>query len=134
VLINNYNRNQDIPLDSAYFGNCIIYGSVENEVSLDPKPNSTFEYWFDHSLIRIDPKTDTSDPQRFINIVKNPQVNTDNGLQPEALFEDPSLANYRLRPGSSAEDKGKAEITLFAPLDLEGKTRANPADLGCLER
>jgi hypothetical protein len=134
VVINNYNSNQAIPLDSAYFGNCIIYGSIENEISLDAQNGTAFEYWFDHSLIRIDPNTSTADANRYINIVKNPEVSSSNGLQPEVLFEDPANQDYRLRAGCSALDRGASGITQLVPTDLKGVSRQIPADLGCLEK
>jgi hypothetical protein len=134
LVVNNYNSNQSIPLDSAYFGNCIIYGNLENEISLDEKAGTAFEYWFDHCLMRIDPGTSTTDATRYINIVKNPQVSGTGGQQPEALFEDPTIADYRLRAGCSALDRGSAAVTQIVPTDLKGAGRQIPADLGCLEK
>ncbi|MCX7697575.1 MAG: hypothetical protein N2Z72_07790 [Bacteroidales bacterium] len=58
VLLNNYykdiNGNWQIrDLHQAYFGNCIIYGNLENEIGLDKFPSQgAFNYTFDHCLVK----------------------------------------------------------------------------------
>ncbi len=58
LLLNNYYKDylgnyQVRSLDSAYFGNCIIYGSNNDEIGLDRFSSaSVFNYNFDHCLIK----------------------------------------------------------------------------------
>ncbi|MDO8998988.1 MAG: hypothetical protein Q7W45_04410 [Bacteroidota bacterium] len=68
ININNYTAEQVLPLDSAYFGNCIIDGKLSNEINLD----------LDYSDVGFQPKhifsngwlkttIDVSDGAHFIN-------------------------------------------------------------------
>ncbi|MCX6297448.1 MAG: hypothetical protein NTX97_15590, partial [Bacteroidetes bacterium] len=57
-------------LDSAYFGNCIVYGDISEEIGMDSSIyGGNFSYKFDHSLI----KTERSIPNgvHYNNAYKN---------------------------------------------------------------
>jgi hypothetical protein len=58
VTVNNYADTQILPLDSAYFGNCIIDGSLKNEINLDLLPSTTSslspKVWFSNSWLKTD--------------------------------------------------------------------------------
>jgi hypothetical protein len=133
LIINNYNDQQTLSLDSAYFGNCIITGNYTNEISLDLKSGSSPNYWFDHCLVKVDNTVNTDDPARFINIVKNPADVLIDGVPKNPLFKDVSLNNYHLITASAASNKGNNIISQQVPYDLDNVLRSDPPDLGCYE-
>lgn len=129
ILINNYDSYQALNLDSAYFGNCILYGDLENEIGLDFSGSATSNYKFDYSLLRIDPTINTSDLAHYNNIFKN--------LDPK--FKDPATNNYELDTLSNAIDKGNINISNNSPAiptDIKGTNRLSDIapDLGAYER
>ncbi len=115
-----------LPFDlTASFGNCIIYGSLENEVGLDPLGSGNkFDYTFDHCLIRIDPKIDTQ-TSNYKGIIKNPGI---------AVFKDPGNGDYTLADGSPAIDSGDASIANMVPFDIKGRSRTSNPDMGAYEK
>ena len=75
ILLNNYyvdaNDNVQIrDLNNAYFGNCIIYGSLTTEFSFDKNESGIFNYHFDHSLLKIDPNINTN-TANFTSVIEN---------------------------------------------------------------
>jgi hypothetical protein len=117
-------------LSKAYFGNCIIYGSLEDEILLsqyEGKANQ-FSYLFDYSLLRT--TMDVSDTEHYVGCVLN---------------EDPWLADneyfdYSIDTVvSSAIDRGSMEVinTSGLPLseDIAGNLRISDEapDLGAYE-
>jgi len=129
ILINNWYKDiYKVPhsrsLDSAYFGNCIIYGNLVNELALDSAFGASFNYKFDHCLIRTD-------------------QSTSNGYHYETVYvnSDPSFADvvkndYKLNASSSAINKGKVSIGATYSTDLKGDSRTVDAapDLGAYEK
>ncbi len=111
-------------LDSAYFGNCIIDGNLEEEISLDQVTNQgIFSFKFENCLLKT--KYDVaSDTTYFKNNLKN--------VSPG--FVDADGYNYRLSNVSPAIDKGKSSLYTK---DLNNEVRPNPstsiADVGAYE-
>ncbi len=72
VNINNNTETDVWPMDSAYFGNCIIDGKLASEFNLDlktsPTPSMSPQYWFSNCWIKTG--SNTNDPVRYINIRK----------------------------------------------------------------
>lgn len=111
-------------LDSAYFGNCILYGSLSNEIGLDAYPNTgKFSYKFENSLLKTTLNT-ANDGNHF----SSTYANTD------PSFSDITGNNYQLKASSYAIDKGFSSLWTT---DLNNKTRPNPStslpDLGAFE-
>jgi len=128
VYINNYSSDQNgntVPsnLVNATFGNCIVYGNKESELSLEFTSSAQSNYVFDHTLIKVDNNFNTATPQ-FINILKN---------------KNPRFVNYsnnifELDTLSPAKDFGtNTYATGNALFDLKGIMRNLP-DLGAFER
>jgi hypothetical protein len=118
------------PLDSAYFGNCIIWGNLENEIGLDSAnvAGDNFRFKFHNTLIRISNETSTSNGTQFVNIIKNS----------EPTFSDIENNIYELT-GDWGVDAGDMNITnTNIPLllkDLKGETRPIGApDMGAYEK
>ena len=132
VISNNAVFNEALYLGNlsrCNWGNCIIYGSQENEIEFGSSPEASFNFKFDHSLIKIDPEYDTGDTASFSDIIKNK----------DPKFKDPSENNYELDTLSVAQDKGTPVFYNLYPFlenDMNGEPRnADSApDLGAYER
>ncbi|MCG8410628.1 MAG: right-handed parallel beta-helix repeat-containing protein [Bacteroidales bacterium] len=133
LLIRNYyidinNNIQLRSIDKAIFGNCIIYGNRQSEISIDKADGaaSILNYTFDHSLLKIDNSIISGNPQRFIQVISDT----------EPRFKDVSEYNYELDTLSAAKDAGKADIATMFPLDIKLNNRTIDAgpDLGAFER
>lgn len=133
VIINNYNSAQVFPLDTCYFANCILYGSIENEISIDSKAGQPFNYLFENSIIKIDPNTNTDNTANFNNIIKNPANITVEGVSSQPLFINPSLLDYHLRSTAPGINAGLSAIGQQIPLDLDEYARDGSPDMGCYE-
>ena len=112
-------------LDSAYFGNCIMYGNLDEEVGLDSSTfGGNFKYKFDHCLVKT--ALNIADGVHYNTVYKN----NDPG------FIDVTVNNYQLTPTSFAIDKGDTGIIIGK--DLNNKDRPNSSitsipDLGAYE-
>lgn len=131
VSLNNYFGNTLRSLD-AYFGNCIIYGNNENELGLDSFPyGNQFGFRFDHVLLKVENTFPTSDPLRYMNVLKA----TGTTLNPN--FRDPDNNFYKPDSlNSSAIDNGSINITNLFPVlsnDITGTPRGSTVDLGAYE-
>jgi hypothetical protein len=118
----------ETPLQSAFFGNCIIYGRGFDEIVLDSISGTMFNYRFDHCLVQSESASQHS--HSFIECVINE----------DPKFMDPWAGYYELDTLSAAKDKGLKSIIDSSPKDLQrdmlGNSRIsdlNP-DLGCYER
>jgi hypothetical protein len=134
LLSNNYGTSYPGSLENAYFGNCIIYGSLDNEIGFI-NTGGTFNYLFDHCLIKVKPSADTSyfqginitDTTYFKNLIKN--------KDPKFLY--PDTFNFQLDSLSPAINEGLLEIATPYPLDYNGTNRLlndGLPDLGAFER
>ena len=128
VFINNwykdiYNTINIRSLDSAYFGNCIVYGNLANELGVDSLPG-TFFYKLDNCLIRTD-----------LNTANAYHFNTLNIINQDPSFTDYSINNYMLT-GTAAKDKGNITIGVKYPIDLKGNSRTSDTapDVGAYEK
>ena len=113
-------------MNKAYFGNCIIDGSLTTEISFQENEIGNFNYTFDHCLLKIDPNEDT-ETSNYINIIKNES--------PE--FVSKQLFDFHLSvtsPCNSAGDFNITQTDFFLFSDLEGNLRDNVPDLGALKR
>lgn len=117
-----YNGNEQLvytgDLEQAYFGDCILWGNLENEILLDPYPESTaqFNYRFDYNLLK------TSE--------KNDDFFTNNLFLIDPLFQDAYENNYHLDSLSPARNMG---IPMGNQYDLDGIERSSTPDLGAYE-
>jgi hypothetical protein len=134
LILNNYYKDvnevyHERDLTKANFGNCIIYGSLDDEISLDKYPTSgIFNYQFQNCLLKT--KIDIAgDAVHYISCIKN----SDPG------FADYTVNNFELSTGSPAIDAGSAAITSAAPAiltDIKGNSRIIGLlpDLGAYEK
>lgn len=120
------------PLTNAYFGNCIIYGNIDNEVGLDSSTSSTsnnFNFQFDHSLIKMTDKVFNGGSSHYNTTIRN--------HDPE--FKDPNNGDYELYTSSIAIDAGSMNnLNLNSAIlskDIKEIVRpqGNAPDLGAYE-
>jgi len=123
LLLNNYyedyNGNMQVrSLDSAYFGNCIIYGNINDELGLDRfSESSIFNYKFDHCIIKTN--LNISNTNYFTSVINS-----------DPLFIDNSTVNYNILANSPAVNAGKHLNILN---DILGNNRDAMPDIGAYE-
>jgi hypothetical protein len=98
-------------LDTAYFGNCIIYGSSDGEIQYDSVTTVAFSHMFDHCLLKTG--LPVSNPNYYIGCFVNQ----------DPRFLDVQNFNYRIDSISPAINKG---VPMGVPNDITGRARPNP--------
>ncbi|PID93342.1 MAG: hypothetical protein CSA95_08140 [Bacteroidetes bacterium] len=132
LLLNNYGIDENenpVPVDlvNAYFGNCIIYGSLEKELGFDLIDLAQSTYQFDHCLIKTSEMIDT-EPQ-FIACL----------LNENPYFADSTQNFYPDTLISSAINKGNMQVINTSGIDIstdiKGESRISDEapDLGAYE-
>lgn len=128
LILNNYytygNTGYAYDLTKAYFANCIIYGAIDDEISLVKIDGTQFNYQFQNCLLKSNSSLYSKDPAfsgsifnedpKFLNIDKN---------------------NYSIDSLSPAKNIGDKNIATQFPNDLNGVSRLEDEgpDLGALE-
>ena len=131
VSISNYTTGalpESKDLTAATFNNCIIYGSYSNEMILNKKTGSAFNYQFNNCLFKFDNVSN--------QFSTNPdyQFGTDTAhynaiiLNKDPKFLKISLNKFNIDDTSAAFAKGNSAYLI--PLDILGNTRTLPPDLG----
>jgi hypothetical protein len=127
VVINNFyldeNRIPQVrPIEKAYFGNSIIYGSLQEEILINFYPdNSSANFLFDNCLVRTTTHNELS--FGFANSIFN---------QNPRFFGVTSW-DYRLQEESPAIGVGSSVIASELPFDILGNSRAERVDLGAYQ-
>ncbi|BDB52985.1 right-handed parallel beta-helix repeat-containing protein [Flavobacterium ammonificans] len=116
-------------LSKATFNNCIIYGAYSNELELNKKTGTAFEYQFNNCLIKFDSKSAAANPLY--------QFTTDaTHYNAIILNQDPkfqSITKNKLNIDGSSSAVAKGNATYLIPLDIKGNTRTLPPDLGAYQ-
>lgn len=129
LLINNYKLGANPEtknLTQATFNNCIIYGAYSNELNLDKNNAALFEYQFNNCLIKFEannsnPLYDFSNTIHYNNTILN--------QNPRFL----SIQNNKLNIDNTSATFAKGNPAYSIPLDINGKTRTSPPDLGAYQ-
>ncbi|CAN5232918.1 hypothetical protein BH09BAC5_BH09BAC5_13230 [soil metagenome] len=130
VLLNNWYKidestNNYRDLTQADFYNCIIYGSLTNELALDSNAAAPtqFNYFFKNCLIKTN--LNTSNTTYF----QNNRINVD------PAFTDGSINNLHIGASSGAKDFGDSSIGILIPFDLGNMNRTLDGfpDIGAYE-
>lgn len=136
LFINNYNEIQDFPLDSCYFGNCIIDGNLEEEIKLDASSNTSFafNYKFENCITKINSSTFSSNQDKFVSCINNSSASV-NGSQ-NGFYKDLGLNDYTLKDNSPAIGAGNFSLlSIFNnTFDLNNETFSNPPSIGAYEK
>ncbi len=138
VILNNYYNYRDDngnvqtsyrDLENAYFGNCIIYGSKEDEIEFDfvSEDKNSANFKFENCLLKLSDSDTYEATDFFVDNIYNES--------PE-FVETVSPYDYHLDTLSPAKDAGKLVIGQEVELDQDGNSRlmdSNP-DIGAFER
>lgn len=111
-------------IESAYFGNCILYGNIENEIALDSAGGASFNFKFDHCLLKTN--LDTSGALHYNTVYVNQDPD----------FTDVVKYDFNLNTNSAAINKGSTTIGALFPVDLNNVPRTTDItpDLGAYEK
>lgn len=124
VYINNYSNGFVAPLDTCYFGNCIVDGTLSSELNLD----------LDYSNTSLQPKHNFN----YCVINTNTIINThfNNCKFKQALyFTNPSGYDFTINNNSSAAvDFSNATDAGLYPNDINGYYRLPTPDAGAYEK
>jgi hypothetical protein len=131
LVVTNYyldpNEVLNIYNTDAYFGNSIIYGDKPEEILLDYQEEGTFDYQFDHCLLKTE--MNISDEALFPGCIKNQ----------DPLFVDVEYNNLALDTLSPAIDQGSLNVLNSSPYptiidkDILGISRISTPDMGAYE-
>ncbi|MCH7535427.1 MAG: hypothetical protein IH948_06725 [Bacteroidetes bacterium] len=119
-------------LDSAYFGNCIIHGTLDDEITFENNGTNTFLPYFDGCIVN---ESDVSNGTIFNNIINNPVDVIVNGSAHHPIYTDYNTYDYSIFETSVVRDKGDVTIGLTIPLDLNRNSRTSDVapDIGATE-
>jgi len=134
IITNNLTANNAMyvsDLINAYFGNCIIYGTMEDELGLSNDAAAGFNYKFENCFVK-NSHLNFSDNNIYINVWNDKDPN----------FVDYSNYNWKLDTMSNAENKGSLEIVNNYPylpsivndINDNNRTIDGKPDLGAYER
>lgn len=115
------------PLTQATFNNCIIYGSSTNEFNLNKNTAATFVYQLNNCLLKFSSSTTNPDYQFKTDLVHYNQII----LNENPKFYNTSKNKFNIDKTSAAFAKGNQVYII--PLDIIGKTRTSPPDLGAYQ-
>lgn len=130
LTINNYKLGANPEakdLTKATFNNCIIYGAYSNEFNLDKNNAALFEYQFNNCLLKFDANSSNplynfiGDSTHYNNIISN---------QNPRFFD---IAKNKLNIDNTSAAFAKGNPAYLILLDINGKTRTSPPDLGAYQ-
>lgn len=115
VTINDVRYDKNL---TANFTNCIIYGTLSDELALQKSPNTAIDFnvQFKNCVIR----NQQNYSSYFTNVLRNQ----------DPLFENYREENYTLKADSPCKDAGTATSI---NTDILGNTRDALPDIGCYE-
>lgn len=106
---------------ASSFVNCVIWGSLGNELIIDKLDAAQYQLTLDHCLVK---KNNEEDPLPDYVTLVNTITNQD------PLFKDYAKWDFRPNAGSPLIDKGK---TISISNDLDDKPWVTPFDIGCYQ-
>lgn len=116
-------------LERADFKNCIVYGSMSNEVWVDTSyyavvSLANMNFKFENSIVKI-PNSTPLAAHRYVAVVRD-----------DPKYVDIQKFSYLLDTLSPAKDIGRLDYGLLYPVDLKGESRVldNLPDAGAFER
>lgn len=117
-------------LEKAYFGNCVIDGNNEQELTLAKDENASFAFSFNNVMLKLD-----NDPEERGFSINDPGFNSV-FINLVSDFKDRNNNLYQLDSLSQIVDQGNTNDGFVVPTDIIGKVRNfnGLPDLGAYER
>lgn len=132
LLLNNFFKvGDDVfarDFQNTTFTNCIIYGTLDEELELDKSDLADFEFLFENCLIRTERNTSNTD--NYLSLTLNPNAVVIDGQVHDPVFNEVDEDDFSLFGQSAALDKGK---NIMVSLDITGANRDATPDLGAFE-
>jgi hypothetical protein len=123
VLLKNTDGKDNYALSQANFKNTIIYGSLQNEITLIKEDAAEFNYSFSHCLLKAKE-----------NDFDNDKMTGNSWNEDPSFISTKFVYDFRLDANSPAIAKGDASTLSTYPYDLDGVLRpAETPDLGAYE-
>ncbi len=125
VHIDNFDGTNTYQMDSAYFGNCIIDGSIGNELETNLKPVApSTKYVFNSCLLKTPAFTGTMSVNNKFNL--------------NADFKSPDNYDFKLNGASAARNIGDPSLLvtfpyIFVQTDILGAVRSSSIDAGAYQ-
>ena len=137
VSIANYFTDADgntstADLLQADFTNCIIYGNERREYSLSKIEDAAFNFKFENCLLRFEDPTGEFGQDPLYNF-SNASLYSATKFNLDPFFQDTEKNNFNIEIGNSGAENFGIITTPPVPVDLNGKTRENPSDVGAYE-
>jgi len=112
---------------NASFTNCVIYGSLENELFVNKVDETEYKTSFTNCLL----KHNQPDKPEF-TLPKHRLDFTNCILNEDPKFENYEKVNFRSKAGSPMVDNG-ISVSLMNDLDNQPRPQGNAYDIGCYE-
>ena len=137
VSIANYFTDADgntsaADLLQADFTNCIIYGNERREYSLSKIDQAAFNFKFENCLLRFEDPTGEFGQDPLYNF-SNATLYSATKFNLDPFFQNTEMNNFNIELGNSGAENFGIITTPPVPVDLNGKTRENPSDVGAYE-
>lgn len=131
IVLSNYYYDEDyVEYDGdlvSRFGNCIIWGTMDNEIGISSKSNAgLMDYRFDYCMIHLDPSSiSISDTAHFDSVWYTEPPD----------FKNADTWNFELDSLSFARNRGSLKFATMFPYDFNGVDRLADGypDLGAFE-
>jgi hypothetical protein len=135
VLLNDYTQLADgsnftQPLTEATFENCIIEGNQFVEFYVEQEGSDAINFYLNHTAIQFETSNTT--------IVNNPFFDWENNSYYSQIIRNGTPAfvlaeDNDMRISQESEFIGKGDASVVIPVDLAGKARTSPPDLGAYQ-
>lgn len=136
VFLNNFIEGADpeiLPMEEATFTNCIIYGSNQLQMLINKKDHPTFNYKFDHCLIKFNNINNVysdnplyqfaTDTTHYVNCI----IATNNSVANPRFL---NIVKNKLIIGDNSAAKGQANAFYSTFPDILNNPRNPPLDMG----
>lgn len=136
VFLNNFIEGADpeiLPMEEATFTNCIIYGSNQLQMLINKKDHPTFNYKFDHCLIKFNNINNVysdnplyqfaTDTTHYVNCI----IATNNSVANPRFL---NIVKNKLNIGDDSAAKGQANALFSTFPDILNNPRNPPLDMG----
>ena len=132
LQIDNHDEIGSGNLVQADFKNCIVDGNSALELSLRDNDINSFNFSFDHSLIKFQESMGQSNENPLYDFSNNTYYNQVL-LNQDLDFNDVTRNSYWIGETSAAKDIANLEDALLVPLDILGTDRTVLPDIGAYE-
>lgn len=139
VLLDNYIEGaqpETQPLVEASFHNCIIYGSNQNQLYLDKRNTETFNYYFNHCLIKFNNINNQFSNHELYQFTSDSVHYNQILLATNSAINNPKFLNVgsnKLMINEESAAIGIGDNNYYIERDILNIVRTSPPDLGAYQ-